>query len=336
MRKTILVTGGSGVVGQALLEQLTEERVICLTRHRPIMHQNDQQSVTTVSGDIRHPRLGLHEAQYQALARQADWVIHAAANTDFTRPLQELRECNVAGARHMATFARAANAPLIHVSTAFVQARNGHKINHYERSKREAEAVVRQSGVPATIVRPSIIIGDSQSGVIGKQQGIHRMIRLLLTGILPAVPGSAASRIDFVPQDQVAAAIVGLLRQNSVGGEYWLTAGETALPLQDGLAILVERASRILERQIPMPKLVAPAVFERMLGQRVLSTLTAKHRQLVEESLGLFKYMTMGDPFVSSFGELQQQIGLAALPNPHATFGRNLEYIVRYNLGRDG
>lgn len=332
MAKTILLTGGSGVVGQALLKQLTDFNLLCLTRRRPL---NDGNSLA-IPGDIRQAQLGLDAETYSRLAAQVDWVIHAAAITDFARPLAELRDSNVRGVRNMLAFAKAANAPMLYVSTAFVQPRKGHRPNPYERSKREAEAVVRQSDHPVTIVRPSIVVGDSVTGTICKQQGIHRVMRLLLDGILPAVPGTAEARIDFVPQDRVAEAIVGVVRHEVVGGDYWLTAGEQALPLTDGLDILAERGSQLLQRPVPKPRLVTPTAFAQMVRGAQQHTLTEPHRERIAESMGLFNYMTTGETFASSFAQLHDEIGLTALPDPQITFQRNLEYIVQYNQGRTG
>ena len=330
MAQTILLTGGSGVLGQALLKQLTDANIICLTRQRPLQNAN----IATLAGDISEPQLGMTTQSYRALAARIDWIIHAAALTDFARPHNELHRCNVTGVRNILAFAEAAHAPMIHVSTAFVQPRRGHRFNGYERSKREAEALVRQSGLPATIVRPSIIVGDSATGNICKQQGIHRVMRLLLDGILPAVPGTVDARIDFVPQDRVAAAIIGLLNNRIIGGDYWLTAGEDALSLRDALQILVEHGSALLQRQVPMPRMVQPSAFAQLIEQGHRCTLTDQEQRRIEEAKGLFKFMTMGEHFASSIAQLKDRIGLAALPDPQLTFQRSLEYIVCYNQER--
>ncbi|HRW05952.1 MAG TPA: SDR family oxidoreductase [Caldilineaceae bacterium] len=332
MVQQILLTGGSGVVGQALLKQLaaepsTDYQMICLTRQRPLTNGN----LMTIPGDICQSKLGLDDAMYKRLATQVDWIIHAAAITDFAQPFAALRRCNVIGARNMLAFAKAANAPMIHVSTAFVQPRRGHRFNAYELSKREAEAVVQQSDVPVTIVRPSIIVGDSATGCICKQQGMHRIMSLLLEGVLPVVPGSPAARIDFVPQDRVAAALLALLRHQRTGGEYWLTAGQDALSLQDGLDILFDHGSHLLQRAIVKPRLVSAAAFAATLRQNQRLVLSAHQRQQVEESMGLFHYMTMSETFPTSFSRLYEEIGLAALPDPQLTFQRTLEYMINYN-----
>jgi nucleoside-diphosphate-sugar epimerase len=287
-----------------------------------------------VVGDIRQPRLGLERAAYHALADQVDWVIHAAAVTDFAQPWEELWQCNVEGTRHLLAFAAQAKARVIYVSTAFVHPRPGHCFNRYERSKRMAETLVRQSNVPTTIVRPSIIVGDSQTGISCKQQGIHRVINLLLKGILPAVPGSPRSLLDIVPQDRIADAIVGVLRNELIGTEYWLTAGADALPLDQGLEMVMARAEGLLGKRATKPLLVDPDDFAALLQQHILPTLPAPERQRFETALSLFPFMDMGAVFPSSFAQLGQEVGLAALPDPQVTFARNLDYVVQYNVMR--
>src|SRR5689334_1365697 len=117
MNRTILLTGGSGVVGQALLEKLSLSRatttVICLVNQRPLSGPN----IIAVPGNIAQPRFGLSDELFRSLTRRVDCMIHSAAITDFTRPLPELMQSNVEGVRNALTFAAAADIPLIHVST---------------------------------------------------------------------------------------------------------------------------------------------------------------------------------------------------------------------------
>lgn len=330
MNQTILLTGGSGVVGQALLEKLTNATVVCLTRQRSVGDAN----VIAVPGDICEPMLGLSEKLFHELARRVDWIIHSAAITDFSRPLEELRHANVEGTRNMLAFANKANAPLIHVSTAFVHARGAHKFNNYEASKVEAEQMMRQSGVPAVIVRPSVVIGDSRTGAICKFQGIHRMIRLLLKEVIPVVPGSPNSFIDFVPQDSVAEAIIGLVNHGITEGDYWLTAGAQAMRFREAVEVLAEHGSHLMGRALTKPRIMNPTAFDRLIRPVFLPMFPEREQRMFEESLAFLKYLNMEETFPSSFGQLQQQIGITGLPDTRQTLRRSLEYIIRYNNER--
>src|SRR6516165_672959 len=115
-RRTVLLTGASGVVGRPLLQRLRDLAVVCLVHRSPVSGPN----VTTALGDIAKPGLGLAEQAYEELAAKVDAVIHCAAITDFNRADGGLETTNITGTQNVAGFAAAANAVLYHVSTAFV------------------------------------------------------------------------------------------------------------------------------------------------------------------------------------------------------------------------
>jgi thioester reductase-like protein len=332
MNQTILLTGGSGVVGQALLEKLNRNKtttVICLVNQRALSGPN----VITITGDITQPYFGLSAERFHSLTQRVDGIIHSAAITDFTRPLPELMQSNVEGVRNVLAFAAAATAPLIHVSTAFVYARGGYQLNNYELSKVEAERVVQASGIPTVIVRPSIVIGDSQTGAIGKFQGIHRIVRMFIKEQLPVVPGSPASFIDYVPQDSVAEAILALLAHGVTQGEYWLTAGAQAIPFDDFLDTVTAHATYLLGHTIAKPRVMKPSAFDRLVRPVFLPAFPARLQRMFEEALDFVKYMDMAEPFPSSFAQLTDELGIAPLPAPKQTLARSVEYIIAQNKG---
>src|SRR5579864_7928647 len=144
-RRTVLVTGASGVVGCALLRRLRDFDVVCLVHRSPVSGPN----VTSVLGDIADPVLGLAAGAYAELAAKVDAVIHCAAVTDFNRTDGTLEATHIAGTGHVAAFAVAADAVLYHDSTAFVHTTaggdRGRTAAGYAASKRAGEQVVRPS-----------------------------------------------------------------------------------------------------------------------------------------------------------------------------------------------
>lgn len=331
--KTILVTGASGVIGQALCAKveatLPDLTLICLVHCQTVSGPN----IIPIPSDITEPNLGLSDKMFHDLSKRVDGIIHSAAITDFNRPLDELRRHNVDGVRHMLAFAAEADVPLLHVSTAFVQARSGYQLNNYERSKLEAEQIIHQSDVPAAIVRPSVVIGDSRTGVISKMQGIHRMIRLLLKETMPVVPGSPNSLIDFIPQDYVADVLLGLLEQGITKGDYWITAGEDAVSFGEAVDLLAEHASMLMGRTLTKPRIMKPAAFDRLIRPVFLPMFPKRQQQIFEESLAFLKYMNMEEPFPSSSAQLQQ-LNIAKLPDLRHTLRQSLGYIIRYTNER--
>src|SRR5262249_40828006 len=214
-------------MGQALLKCLAQSALVCLVRRTPVSSPR----AVTIAGDIARPRLGLSHAAYNDLAKRIDVVIHAAAVTDFTQPDAAIHEANVNGTRNVLEFAAKANAPIYYVGTAFsakAGQANGFPANAYEVSKGMAELAVKQSGVPSVIIRPSIIIGASNTGEIARTQGFHLIMRLLAEDQLPVLPIAPAMQhayLDFIPQDVVARVIAGLIARGDSNGEYWLTQG---------------------------------------------------------------------------------------------------------------
>src|SRR5205823_9561693 len=170
MPRTVLVTGLTGVVGSALLPELAGHRILALTHSA-----EPPAGVTAVRGDLTRPRLGLSPAAHRDLVRQVEVVVHAAAVTDFAADPAAIAELNVTGTARVLDLAAAAGAAVHYVSTAFV-ARAGRSRADvrdaaanpaaYLASKRAAERLVREAGLPATILRPSVVLGHSRTGEI--------------------------------------------------------------------------------------------------------------------------------------------------------------------------
>ena len=200
--------------------------------------------VTCVTGDVRQERFGLAPAAYAELAGRVDAVVHCAAVTDFNRDDGSLEDTNVTGTAHVVAFAERADATLYHVSTAFVhttaQGERGRTAAGYATSKRTAEDVVRGSRARHVVVRPSIVIGDSATGDVAAFQGLHGVAGAILSGAVPLIPFDAAWPVDFLPSDVVADAIATLVETGVCEGEFWLTAGERALRLDEAVRLCLE------------------------------------------------------------------------------------------------
>ena len=108
-------------------------------------------------------------------------MIHSAATVRFDHSLDEARRINVEGTRRILDFAAGARQlrSFAYVGTAYVAGERSDLVredelavgqsyrNTYEQTKAEAEALVRSrlDSLPGVILRPSIIVGDSRTGV---------------------------------------------------------------------------------------------------------------------------------------------------------------------------
>ena len=330
-RRTVLLTGASGVVGRAVLQRLRDVDVVCLVHRSPVCGPN----VTTVPGDISKRMFGLTQPAYLDLAAKVSAVIHCAAITDFNRTDGSLEATNVAGTDHIASFAAEAGAVLYHVSTAFVHTKEngerGRTALGYALSKSAAEAVVRSSGVPHVILRPSVVIGDSGTGEIAAFQGLHQVAAGMFAGIVPMIPFDPSWPIDFVPADIVADAIACVVENQVSEGEFWVSAGDKALRLDESVAVTVELA-RELGVSIDMPRFVPPDTFDRLIGPVFLDVLPGRIRRNVVRMLEFFTtYLQSGETKPSS---LDQLVALGARPLPDQR--ESLRNSVRYWAAQRG
>ncbi|MGH7483801.1 MAG: SDR family oxidoreductase, partial [Longimicrobiales bacterium] len=197
--------------------------------------------VSVVRGDLRVSGLGLDGPTRARLLNGVDVVLHAAADTAFSQPLPAARAINVAGTRRLLELADGRDTRFVLVSTAFVAGRRtglileddapeGHGwVNAYERSKHEAEALVRAYARTWLILRPSTLVCDSVSGRVRQRNAVHRLLGLCRAGLTAMLPGGPDTPVDVVPDDYVAAAVATLaLREDVAGRTLHLCSGARA------------------------------------------------------------------------------------------------------------
>ena len=170
-----------------------------------------------------------------------------AARERFDLPLAEARRINVLGTTAMLDLAvtaaqRGRLQRFGYVSTAFVGGAHPHVFgeddldvgqrfrNTYERSKFEAELMVHgyMHHVPITVLRPSIVVGHSQSGATSAFNVIYWPLRVFADGMLRYAPASADLPVDLVPVDFVARGVLQAVLEGEPGQTYALAAGRRA------------------------------------------------------------------------------------------------------------
>ncbi|MCW5808621.1 MAG: SDR family oxidoreductase, partial [Deltaproteobacteria bacterium] len=209
-------------------------------------------------GDVCDMHLGLSSGEYHALSRELTWIHHLAGIYFMGVDDDTARRVNVAGTRTVLDLARDAVRleRMVHWSTAMVSGDRrgtfyeedleaGQKFhNTYERTKFEAERLVRAAmrRMPITVVRPSIIVGDSRTGEIDKLDGPYYLMVLIATnasGLRLPLLGRGDAPLHLVPIDYVidAAWTIGR-REDSAGKTFHLVdpAPLTARQVFDGVA----------------------------------------------------------------------------------------------------
>jgi thioester reductase-like protein len=295
--RSILFTGATGLLGRSVLRRLLDGvprlRAFVLVRDHArwasVARQiGSTERIIPVVGDLRTDGLGLAPELRNAIRGQVSAIVHLAADTTFSNPLDRARAVNTTGTRHLLELARECSAPVrfAQVSTAFVAGRRTGRIeealacvsegwvNAYEQSKYEAERLVQENAADWVILRPSTIVCDDRGGAVTQVNAVHRALRLYHAGLVAMMPGVEGSTIDVVTTEFVAGAIARLALREDVAGEVvHLCAGEGALPLGELLDITYAYWAGDAEwrrRGIARPPLVdlqTYALFERSVEE---------------------------------------------------------------------
>ncbi|MDO9354886.1 MAG: SDR family oxidoreductase [Solirubrobacteraceae bacterium] len=231
----ILLTGASGLLGGEMLERLlerTDRHVFAIVR-RPlgIEHERLHEVFADLSEDKPLPEV----------TDAITTIIHCAASVSFTLPIDEQRAINVEGTRRLLALAEALPnlERFMHVSTAYVAGftegtfgpgdleRGQSFRNTYEQSKHESEVLVRSSGLPVQVVRPAIVVGDSQTGRTSSFNVIYPPLKAYARGKMQVAPGNEDATIDVVPIDYVVEGMFALL-DAPVGSTHILAACQKA------------------------------------------------------------------------------------------------------------
>ncbi|RJO66106.1 MAG: epimerase [Myxococcales bacterium] len=203
-----------------------------------------QRRVELVAGDVTHLDLGMSGEELTRMTRKVTHILHLAAIWEFGVPRRFCEEVNVKGARFILDFARDCKKleRFAHFSTIFVSGRRRGVIredefdlgqefkNPWEQTRFTSEKLVRlemEKGLPATILRLGLIVGDSQTGEILKFDGPYLFLKLMLTTDLNLplfLPGQCEGPSNLVPVDYAVSAALHILAQaESLGNTYHVT-----------------------------------------------------------------------------------------------------------------
>jgi nucleoside-diphosphate-sugar epimerase len=203
--KHILITGATGYMGALIVASLlrdTAAQITCLTRSvhdrqallDPVIEEWEAQAhgcwSDAVENRVHQMALPADLADVADLAQQlagVDEIIHCAGCLDYY-DIPKLQAVNVSYTAHLLVLARRLSIKrFVYISTAYSSGYQSHPTleaalpdppsdpTQYTRTKREAERLVAASGVPFVVIRPSILIGTSDTGrYSGKRYGLYQ------------------------------------------------------------------------------------------------------------------------------------------------------------------
>lgn len=224
----VLLTGATGLVGQYLLKDLflRQQKLAVLVRPSrkfsavervEVIMQRWERELNrslprpiVLEGNLDSETFQLSSEDQNWVAENCDQIIHNAAVLKFecSDLGGEPWKTNFTGTKNAIEFATRSGIDKFHyVSTAYVSGIRdvfkesdfdcGQEFrNEYERSKFEAEKLVRQCDQfsSTTIFRPAVIVGDSTNGYTASYHGLHVYLRLMATLIPQQQPDENGTR----------------------------------------------------------------------------------------------------------------------------------------------
>ena len=215
------------------LLETTEVEVVCVVQKKALVRAeawrdglpaSRRARLSFLEGDVAAMDLGLAGAEVRMLAREVTQIHHCASVTYLAATRELAERANVGGAREIVEIAEIAERleRLVHWSTALISgARRGVMLedelptsgfrNCVEETRARAERIVREAAdrVPVTIIRPSIIVGDSITGEVDRLDGPYLLVQLLLgapADLRIPMPGRGDVPLNLVPIDYVVEA----------------------------------------------------------------------------------------------------------------------------------
>ena len=297
---TIFFTGFPGFLGSELLPRVLErspdDHAVCLVQDKfaDLAYRRADELIARdpalagriqlLEGDITVPGLGIENGA--AVARDVTELWHLAAVYDLSVPRAVGMKINVDGTRHVLDFAErsAGLRRFQYVSTCYVSGRyagpfaetdldKGQVFNNfYEETKFLAEVDVQQritGGLPGSVYRPAVVVGDSTTGVTQKYDGPYYALQWLLRqpriAVLPVAGDATASRFNIVPRNFVVDAIAQLSGDDASKDKVYQLADPAPLTV-DELYTEMARATKRTVIRIPITRALAKFAIDHVPG----------------------------------------------------------------------
>jgi len=251
----ILVTGGTGFVGSHLIKRMRQEGfpVRALVRNPAKATVLRNLGVEVLPGDVAD------KSSLEKAVQGIERVVHLVGIIQ-EAPGATFRGVHVDGTRNLTEAARKAGVRHFLYQSALGTRANA--TSRYHRTKWEAEELVRGSGIPSTILRPSLIYGPGDQFTIR----LSEMIRL--SPVLPVI-GSGRSKVQPLFINDMASCIMKAVSSDAYVNELYELGGPEQLSYEEVTRAIAAALG------ISRPALHLPLFFMQSMAQ-VMETVLPK------------------------------------------------------------
>lgn len=232
----IFVTGGTGYIGGVLCRRLATEghELRCLVRATSDTRELEEIGAACFIGD-----LGDRYSMRVAMSG-ADWVVHAGAELDLTRPPDQMQAANVAGSENVASLAWKLGVGRL-LSVSSIAYFGGSPMDgsagtedspilpfptRYSATKHAGQQAIRQwadEGLEVNTVYPSLVYGPP-----GKKSGANPLVRRVAKGWMPALVGGDRWT-SWVFVEDLADGMVRVMERAEPGRDYLMSGDSTTI-----------------------------------------------------------------------------------------------------------
>ncbi|MCC8015729.1 MAG: AMP-binding protein [Eubacterium sp.] len=262
---------------------------------RSELKDNIGSRIIPVTGDIAETNLGMSNADRKRLIHSTDYIIHTAALTGINHCREQFWNVNVTGTKNVLNFAEEIQSDhtlklFAYISTAYTAGKrkglikedfpvNSGFSSFYEESKFEGEllAIKAMKRFPVSIFRPGQIVGDSRTGYVKSFNTLYYPLKLYLKGQINTFPIRKSMRINMIPVDYAARAVVRITLSGGAEGKiFHLTAPHSVQPTAEELICTVRKwAEKNLNIRLKKPLFLSVPFLEKIGAHYNLS----KHKR---------------------------------------------------------
>lgn len=241
-RKALFITGAGGFVGREFLSQLSKkfpQRPLVLLLRRQYEDLSLPPSARIILGDIVNPEA------YEDVLTSVETVVHLAALTGKSAP-EDYDNSNLLGTRRLVEACQRQEVKtFLFISTIAVKYPDL-KYYPYAKSKLAAEAVLQNSTLRFTIIRPTIVMGPGSpiADTLAKIAGLP---------IIPLPCTRESAKVQPVHVIDVARGIVQVLEESRFKDEIYELGGPETLFFGDLLSRMHLSSHGKKARIIPIP-----------------------------------------------------------------------------------